>query len=117
MSKPWAARMKFFQLNPDFSLREFGIAIKPMPSPEEKQLLFHPDAERRCARVRHPRRLDDTERYMEVSMDAAAMYLTYVIKKAKDRPFQEQQLVHTNSRANEQPAQMIKNRQKQDTAL
>jgi hypothetical protein len=35
-----SARMKFFQLHPDFSLREFGIAIKPMPSPEEKQLLF-----------------------------------------------------------------------------
>jgi hypothetical protein len=85
------ARMQFFKLNPEFSLREFGIAIKPMPSPEERTMLLTRMQATADAQFVTPADWMITERYMETSMDAAAMYLTYVIKKAKDRAFQEQQ--------------------------
>jgi hypothetical protein len=109
--------MTFFSINKDeSSMREFGLAIEDIPGSEERQLLYQRMLQADSQGLLDPAVWVKVE-YMN-NLREAGDYLSYELKKAKDRAFQEQQAnIQQQGQLNMQNAQLTAQMQERQLML
>lgn len=107
--------VKFFQINPDISLRELGIRCVDSPTQEQRQQLWQEIQIKEGTGVYD---LSDKIYLMKaINLDEAALYLSYKARKANERMQQQKmELVQEQSKGNMQVSQATEEMKQQTIA-